>query len=166
MWGSSAADRQAGNHWLRALFVLPRNRYSYQHILVAEQEQQITGLILSFAGKDEDEINRTTERQVVEHLHRSAFSLVRESAPDEWCIEALAVEPDWTHQGIGTQLLQAAEQLAMKENYTKASLRVEDENQPALSLYHRLGYQTLKEVTHYGHHYLYLQKQLVPVPEA
>lgn len=54
----------------------------------------------------------------------------------------LYVAPDHRRQGIGTALMQYAEAWARSRGDRQIGLQVFQTNQPALSLYHDLGYQT------------------------
>jgi GNAT superfamily N-acetyltransferase len=51
------------------------------------------------------------------------------------------VVPERRREGIGTQLAQAAEQLAAERGHTRCSLSVGEANHAARRLYERLGYE-------------------------
>ncbi len=55
-------------------------------------------------------------------------------------VHDLAVHRDYRGQGIGTQLLSAAEQAAIAEGCCKLTLEVQDENDNARKLYERVGF--------------------------
>src|SRR6266704_2449883 len=48
--------------------------------------------------------------------------LEREAQDDEWYVDALAVFSNWGRKGIGTRLLQSAEQQARQHHYPKIAL--------------------------------------------
>ncbi len=52
----------------------------------------------------------------------------------------LYVDPQHRRQGIGSMLMHQAETWAQKRGDRKMSLQVFTQNQPALNLYHKLGY--------------------------
>jgi ribosomal protein S18 acetylase RimI-like enzyme len=54
----------------------------------------------------------------------------------------LYVSPEHRHQGIGSALMHYAEAWAKKRGDRQIGLQVFHHNQPALSLYQKLGYQT------------------------
>lgn len=62
-------------------------------------------------------------------------------------IYSIAVDPAYTGQGIGKQLLQAAEQIALARNCIALRLEVRTDNEPAIRLYQQLGYKQFA-VTH------------------
>jgi ribosomal protein S18 acetylase RimI-like enzyme len=57
-------------------------------------------------------------------------------------IFVLYVAPEHRRRGIGTALMQYVENWAMQRGDRQIGLQVFQSNQPALNLYHRLGYQT------------------------
>jgi len=89
------------------------NRFSYQNIQVAEQSSEVVGLVLSFGGRDEARLNAAV-----------GSWLEREAQDDEWYVDALAVFSNWGRKGIGTCLLQRAEQEARQQHYPKIALHV------------------------------------------
>jgi ribosomal protein S18 acetylase RimI-like enzyme len=126
-----------------------RNRFSYQFIQVAQQRSEVVGLVLSFGGREEERLNTAV-----------GWQLEREAEEDEWYVDALAVFTNWGRKGIGTRLLQAAEQQARHHRYPKIALNVSQENEQALSLYQRLQYVVTRETFLYNHPYVRLVKRL------
>ncbi|MEJ8561701.1 GNAT family N-acetyltransferase [Yoonia sp. GPGPB17] len=57
-----------------------------------------------------------------------------------WFINALAVFEEGQNQGIGSQLLAAAEDQARDNGFDKMSIQVYAQNTGAVRLYERLGY--------------------------
>src|SRR5438552_3579267 len=125
------------------------NRFSYQCTLVAEQDAEVVGLVLSFGGRDEVRLNAAT-----------GWRLEREAADDEWYVDALAVFTNWGRKGIGRRLVQAAEQQASQHNYSKVALNVAQENEPALSLYRCLQYVVTQETFLYQRPHVRMVKRL------
>lgn len=126
-----------------------RNRFSYQFIQIAEQCSEVVGLVLSFGGREEARLNAAI-----------GWPLEREAREDEWYVDALAVFTDWGRQGIGTRLLQAAEQQARHQGYSKIALNVSQENEQALALYQRLQYVITQQTLLYHQPHVRLVKRL------
>ncbi len=63
---------------------------------------------------------------------------------DEFHIDVLAVVPSSRGMGIGTALMQEAEEKAVSEGKRMMSLGVIAENEGAIRLYERLGYRTTR----------------------
>jgi ribosomal protein S18 acetylase RimI-like enzyme len=134
---------------LLSFFRQEDNRFSYQFIQVARQRSEVIGLVLSFGGRDEERLNAAI-----------GWPLEREAQADEWYVDALAVFTAWGRKGIGTRLLQAAEQQARDHHYPKIALNVAQENTQALSLYLRLHYVVTGQTFLYHHPHARLVKQL------
>jgi ribosomal protein S18 acetylase RimI-like enzyme len=125
------------------------NRFSYQNIQVAEENSALVGLVLSFGGRDEARLNAAVTSW-----------LEREAEDDEWYVDALAVFSDWGRKGIGTSLLQRAEQLAREHHNLKIALHVAQDNRPALELYTHLHYVATRETFLYQRPFLRMVKTL------
>ena len=134
---------------LQHFFRQDGNRFSYQNIQVAEQDSEVVGLVLSFGGRDEARLNAAV-----------GSWLEHEAEDDEWYVDALAVLRNWDHKGIGTRLLQAAEQQARHHGYPKIALNVAQENEQALSLYQHLHYVVTRQTLLYHHPHVRLVKRL------
>ena len=135
---------------LQQYFRQQSNRFSYQNIQVAAHDSVVVGLILSFGGRDETRLNSAVGPW-----------LTHEAKDDEWYIDGLAVLKNWGRQGIGTRLLQSAEQLARQQHYPKIALNVAEENKPAFDLYTSLHYVTTQHISLYQRPHLRMVKTLV-----
>jgi len=74
--------------------------------------------------------------------HLVGFVLVRVAA-DEAEILTLAVDPRYRRRGIGRRLMETALRRLYGEHVRAAFLEVEEDNVPALRLYHRLRFRTV-----------------------
>lgn len=61
---------------------------------------------------------------------------------DQAYVFLVYVAPEHRRQGIGTLLMQQAQQWASKNGYGSISLQVFESNQAALALYEKLGYES------------------------
>jgi ribosomal protein S18 acetylase RimI-like enzyme len=125
------------------------NRFSYQHIQLAEQSSEVVGLVLSFGGREEPGLNAAV-----------GSWLAREAQDDEWYVDALAVFKTWDRKGIGTRLLKAAEQQARQHHYPKIALNVAQGNKQALKLYTHLHYVVTQQTFLYQHPHVRMVKTL------
>ncbi len=132
---------------LQHFFRQDGNRFSYQNIQVAEQSSEVVGLVLSFGGRDEARLNATV-----------GSWLEREAEDDEWYVDALAVFSNWGRKGIGTCLLQSAEQQARQHHYPKIALHVAQGNIQALDLYAHLQYVVTQQTFLYQRPYVRMVK--------
>jgi ribosomal protein S18 acetylase RimI-like enzyme len=134
---------------LRRSFRLEGTRFSYENTQIADSYAGAIGAILNFGGKDEVFLNTAVGNW-----------LEREARDDEWYVDAVAVLEGWGHMGIGTRLMQVAEQHARERHYPKIALHVALENKQAISLYVRLGYVPVEHVLLYQHPHLRMVKAL------
>ena len=125
------------------------NRFSYQNIQVAEQSSEVVGLVLSFGGRDEARLNAAV-----------GSWLEREAEDDEWYVDALAVFRNWGRKGIGTRLMQSAEQQARQHHYPKIALYVAQGNKQALDLYAHLHYVVTQQTFLYQRPHVRMVKTL------
>jgi ribosomal protein S18 acetylase RimI-like enzyme len=150
-----ADERGLIERFLRA-FRQEGTRFSYQHSQVAAEGAEVVGLILSFGGRDEARLNAAV-----------GGWLTREARDDEWYVDALAVFKNRSREGVGTRLLQCAEDQARRRHYPKIALNVAQDNTQAKRLYIRLGYVVTEETVLYGFPYLRMIKTLdEPEPGA
>lgn len=134
---------------LRHFFRQEGNRFSYQNVQLAEHSSEVAGLVLSFGGRDEVRLNAAV-----------GGWLEREAEDDEWYIDALAVFKNWGQKGIGTRLLQTAEQQARQHHYLKVALHVAQGNARAIDLYTHQHYVVTHQTTLYQRPYVHMVKTL------
>jgi ribosomal protein S18 acetylase RimI-like enzyme len=134
---------------LQHFFRQDGNRFSYQNTQVGERDSEVVGLVLSFGGRDEARLNAAV-----------GSWLEREAQDDEWYIDALAVFSNSGRKGIGTCLLQYAEQQARQQHYPKIALHVAQGNQPALDLYTHLHYVVTQQTFLYQRSHVRMVKTL------
>ncbi len=65
----------------------------------------------------------------------------RAGLPSAVEINHLQVRPDWRGRGVGTAIIQTAEQLAHSRGRDDVAVAVADDNPAAARLYRRLGYE-------------------------
>ena len=63
-------------------------------------------------------------------------------------LQALEVCPEYRRQGVGTQLVQAAEAEAARRGFERVTVMVEPGNAPSLVLFGRTGYAEFKRSTY------------------
>lgn len=152
-------DLKHGSRIDRALLVkfmqrTYRERYPHQDLghLAATVDQYLAGetklwwVIPALSGDDESRIQATLMRPGSISHHAPVGCLWLGNAIDQVTgdrhayVFLLYVSPDHRHQGIGLALMQHAEKWAQARGDRQISLQVFTTNQPALSLYQKLGY--------------------------
>ena len=124
---------------------------AYLHF-IAKQNQTIVGVILVRCGRKEKGNKRIPiislcKRYGVMNTMLLLFKmlLLDANTPNECYIEHIAVCDTLRGKGIGKLLLQHAEQALLDRGYTSWSLAVAEDN-PAKSLYSRLGFKEIKKI--------------------
>jgi GNAT superfamily N-acetyltransferase len=139
---------------IAAFFCQPGNRFSHDATQIAMEGGELAGLLLSFRG---GEMNRRTVRLArpafdahgVFGISRMIWRAITmgegvECRQDEYYIAHLAVHPNFRRKGIGRFLLDRAEEQMHVLKMQKLSLIVDQENEPAVTLYHSYGFEIMK----------------------
>ncbi|WP_369900499.1 GNAT family N-acetyltransferase [Bacillus manliponensis] len=141
-------------------FTKEGNRLSYENCLVKEQDGLAVGIIVIYHGSNAS----TLDQPIVTHLREmkqdSSITLEKEAADDEYYIDTLSVSSSYSGQGIGSQLIKAAESYAYEQGYDKIALLVNLENHRAFSLYKKLNYVQDKTQMLVGEAYAHLVKHI------
>ena len=109
--------------------------FSYTNALVAAPHGNPIGMVLSYAITEAPNENPDDLPAPI-----APFVALEKLSVNTWFINALAVYDDAQNQGIGTQLLAAAEDLARRDSLTEMSIQVYSQNTRAVLLYERNGY--------------------------
>ena len=77
-------------------------------------------------------------------------------------IVTLNIAPNYRHKGIATKLMQEIESLLKQRGVSECHLEVREDNNPAIKLYQKLGYQTMGKLDRYygKKHGIYLKKTI------
>ena len=118
--------------WGRSRFLNTEDDVSFEQALVAEDHAGVQGCIVSYMMPELDADNLIPD---IANL----MALFANSSGD-WFIDSLAVYPSHRGMGLGRTLMEASQAQAQREGADHISLVVEDSNENALSLYHKLGF--------------------------
>jgi ribosomal protein S18 acetylase RimI-like enzyme len=121
----------------------PDSLFSYKNCVLAQQNNETIGLMLTFASAQAEEVESpqiSIESELPESDVLAPYSL---EAPGTWYICALALFPEFRGRGIGTQFLQLAHQQAAERGFSKLSLLCFEQNAGALKLYKRNEFEVI-----------------------
>ncbi|MGN1386889.1 MAG: GNAT family N-acetyltransferase [Bacillus sp. (in: firmicutes)] len=145
---------------LGAFYCQEMNRLSYHNCLIKSVDNQAVGIVIAYHGKDAQQL----DAPIAAHLQNKNPDKVpvidQEADEDDFYIDTVSVNPQFSGRGFGTELLNAAVDLASQLGYSTVSLNVEENNQKARRLYERLGFMYKKEIMINNHVYAYLVKQI------
>ena len=110
--------------------------FSYTNALVAAPSETPVGMVLSYPI-----IEAPTDDPDDLPAPIAPYIELEKQSVGTWYINALAVFEDSQNQGLGSQLLAAAEDEARANGFNRMSIQVYEQNTGAVRLYERLGYQ-------------------------
>lgn len=136
------------------------NRLSYENSFVYEVERKVAGVCLAYYGGDAKELDEPLAIRLRIMKDDPNVMIEKEADIEDFYLDTVCVDPAFRGQGIGTALIQFAEQYAKEQGYQRISLAVEQTNEQAQQLYTRLGYAPMKMITIHGHQYEYRVKSM------
>lgn len=121
------------------LFKRTDNRHSYLNTHVAQLDNQVAGIMVTYGGDEAAELDRNLENWL--RAKGAAVPTIEiEARPDEFYIDTICASKNHRGHGIGTALLQYADVVAKEKDYDKLSLSVEKAKVRARHLYEKVGY--------------------------
>lgn len=120
----------------------PANQYSFENIIVAENDGVISGQICLYAGAELQKL-RTPILRYLEEKYDNLLDLEKEAQDGEIYIDTLAVSPDAQGKGIGKMLLLYAIDYYVTMRQQVLGLLVDKENPDAKKLYLKIGFKAV-----------------------
>lgn len=111
--------------------------FSYSNVHVAVASGEITGMLLGYRLPETHEAGQLEECPTVVRPLMELECLI----PGSWYINAVAVVSRYRGQGVGTHLMQLAQEMAGKSGAGTVALVVAEDNRLARTLYLKLGYE-------------------------
>ena len=121
----------------------PQGDYSYNNTTILEKNGEVAGMLLAF-GMPEAAPRNPENRPFADDKNVFAPYIYLEE-PNSWYICGVAIYPQHRGHGLGTRLMELANEQAKKYGFSILSLVVFEQNQGALNLYERLGYTVVDE---------------------
>lgn len=142
------------------LFTRTDNRHSYLNTYIAELNGHVAGVLVFYNSEQAISLDANLEAYL-SNKKGAAVTIDPETAPGEWYIDTVVVNPAYRGHGIGTKLLSYAEHLVKNSGGGKLALNVEMEKDAAIRLYNRLGFVTLCPWTIIGEPFHHMVKTVV-----
>jgi ribosomal protein S18 acetylase RimI-like enzyme len=116
----------------------PEGDYSWRNCTIVEKDDKVAGMLLAFAmpkAAPRDPAYRPT----TDDANVFAPYMYLEE-PDSWYICGVALYPEHRGQGLGTTLMNVANEQARQNGFKTLSLVAFAQNEGSVRLYKRLGY--------------------------
>lgn len=136
---------------------LPGNQYSYENILVYEDESGICGVISGYDGADLNRL-RTPFLRYITSTYGFKGEPEDETQPGEYYIDCISVAANKQGQGIGKKLINSLIEQLKTTKHTRAGLLVSKDNSNAERLYRNLGFEIVNEKQLMGGIYYHMQR--------
>ncbi|GKQ43019.1 N-acetyltransferase [Companilactobacillus sp. RD055328] len=143
-------------------FTLPDYRYSYENILVDEEDGKIVTIAVGYPAELEEHIDDPLIAILDKHGLDKDQKLFEdtESWPGEWYLDSLAVHADMHHQGYGKKMLEYLPEYLLNKGEKMLSLNADVNNIPAQKLYEKMGFKKVGQLYIGDHLYDHMQLDL------
>ncbi|UPW81480.1 N-acetyltransferase [Lysinibacillus sp. Ag94] len=152
-------DKNKVEGTFRTLWRQENNRFSHQYAYEAQMDGKTLGMITCYPIPVLNRLPWPTFKQLLSLRKlglviynilniKMFYSMItmKEGEDDEFHIGTIALLPESRGLGVGTRLLEFAEEQACLQGFAKCSLTVKKENHLAVKLYQRIGYQITGEI--------------------
>ena len=110
--------------------------FSYKNCVVAERDGAVIGMLFTFPIEDRQEVGDEPADPILEPYEKLEI-------PGSLYICALALFPKFRGRGLGTEMLSIASKQARERGFDKLSLLVFEQNEGAVRLYERNGFEVV-----------------------
>jgi ribosomal protein S18 acetylase RimI-like enzyme len=121
----------------------PEGDYSFTNSRILEINGEVAGMLLAF-GMPEAEPRNPENRPAADDENVFAPYIYLEES-NSWYICGVALYPQYRGQGLGTRLMDLANEQAKENGYTTLSLVAFEQNKGAVNLYDKLGYSVVDQ---------------------
>ncbi len=149
-------DTQKAHAFLTSLIRKRDNQYSYENIIVAEEEGVLLGQLCCYPGAAILQL-RAPVLDLISNEYGHDINPDIETQAGEIYLDSLAVSPLARGKGIGKMLLLYAIDLYCKRQDGILGLLVDQENPRAKKLYLQIGFREVDQKNIFGKEMLHLQ---------
>lgn len=123
--------------------------YVPENVILAEVQNQVAGLLFSYDAK-EQQIPVLMENFLTAKRIDPVREVLTATEENSLWVNTLWVNPDFRGRGLAQLLLECAADKAREMNLTKLALHAFAENEAALRLYQKAGFEAVRNVTMRG----------------
>jgi ribosomal protein S18 acetylase RimI-like enzyme len=151
-WDAARQPDETGLQAGARLASSENDNFSYRNVHLAFKNHHVMGMLLAYRLPDKD-----TEDNLMDYPEfiRPLIEL-EHCVPGSFYINMLATFPQYRNQGVGRQLIEKANQLALNAEADLLSLEVFEQNRGALRLYKNTGFEVVEKraiMKHESHPY-------------
>lgn len=140
--------------WVKKSCADPKSMYSWNKALIAEDNGNPIGCIISYRGDEYLPIREYTWSRLWEGVDPEVISKSAiEAYPGEYYLDSLSVEPGYRGHGLGKDLMRAAMEHGIKLGYRRFALLVAVGKPRLKDYYASLGFKESGTVNFFGHKY-------------
>jgi ribosomal protein S18 acetylase RimI-like enzyme len=137
VWSQASEEGQSIIEVGRARAIRDNADFSWRNAHMLEHDGEIAGMLLGYRQPDRMDLGDTS---TIHEVFRPLAEL-EAAAPGSWYVNIFGMFPEYRGRGLGTRLLQRAEELADATGARRMSLIVDSGNGAARRLYERTGYR-------------------------
>lgn len=146
--------------WVKRSCADPKSMYSWNKALIAEEDGNPIGCIISYRGDAYLPIREYTWSRLWEGIDPE---IIRKSAietyPGEYYLDSLVIESEFRGNGLGKKLMLAAMEHGRSLGYRKFALLVAVQKTRLKEYYASLGFREVGDVNFFGHQYYRMVKE-------
>lgn len=137
-------------------------RNYFEHIHVFEVEGEVAGFINTYDGGDEEALESNWNKIDFKQDFKLEGTPLPEKEADkgDLYIESIAVFSDYRGQGIASKLIEYIFNYGKEKGFKNVSLNCEVENEGAMKLYRKFGFEPSYDRVLSGHDYKYMIKTI------
>ena len=121
----------------------PQGDYSFSNTTILEKNDEVAGMLLSFGMPEADPRNPGNRPSADDKNVFAPYIYLEE--PNSWYVCGVGIYPKHRGHGLGTRLMNLANEQARECGFANLSLVVFEQNTGALNLYERLGYTVVDQ---------------------
>ena len=134
--------------------------YSYANTLVAEFQQEVIGMVLSFSSDGlqiNDQLDNHYQAAKLDYINY----FVENKIPNCWHLDAICINADFRSAGVGGKLLNLVKQRAREYSFKSVGVYVFASNTAAIKFYQRNGFVMRKKIDVSQHEFLHSKNYLL-----
>lgn len=151
-WGKGSKDEHLAR--VKSLIAKKDNRFSFENIIVLEEENKVIGMALYIKGNKLKELTLKADRLLIpmqnsfsNKIFITALGIYyyfdRECKKDELYLSNIVLSEEKRGKGLSNILMDEIFKIAKNEGFTKVSLRANNES--LIKFYSGLGFKVIKD---------------------